>query len=124
MNDKIKELYISGLSSQEIKDTLLLPITVRQIQRKVKSYGIARTVTDSYHNAMKRNRINWAYKKDKTTRHKINPTLRYKILQRDNFKCILCGNKELLEIDHINDSKETNLQVLCHLCNQGKHWNK
>lgn len=55
--------------------------------------------------------------------------LRYKILQRDNFKCVLCGNtsqQSNLEIDHIVPISEggktisSNLRTLCFLCNRGK----
>ena len=124
---KIKELYLTGMSSQEIKDTLQLPITVRQVQRIVKSYGITRSVKEAFNNAVKRNRIHWHYKTDKIKRHKISPKLRYQILERDNFTCVLCGSKQVLEVDHIDENKNnntiTNLQTLCHECNIGKHWN-
>ncbi|GAB4310693.1 MAG: DEAD/DEAH box helicase family protein [Methanobacteriaceae archaeon] len=52
-------------------------------------------------------------------------SIRNKILQRDNFECLCCGekNKRLLQVDHIipryiitNDS-EDNLQTLCKYCN-------
>ena len=37
----------------------------------------------------------------KAERDKMTYTLRYKILKRDNFKCVLCGGNDRLEIDHI-----------------------
>lgn len=58
--------------------------------------------------------------------------LRFKVLQRDHFRCRACGRSPsatpglVLEIDHIkpwSKGGETvieNLQVLCHICNQGK----
>lgn len=58
--------------------------------------------------------------------------LRYKILQRDCFKCTLCGSSPatiptiILHIDHIvpyskgGPTKEENLRVLCSSCNLGK----
>lgn len=58
--------------------------------------------------------------------------LRYRILKRDNFKCIQCGRSPALDagvvlhIDHItpwSDGGQTvmeNLQMLCERCNRGK----
>ena len=59
--------------------------------------------------------------------------LRYKVLQRDNYKCCLCGaspatnSSVVLHIDHIkpwSKGGETvieNLQNLCSKCNLGKN---
>ena len=52
--------------------------------------------------------------------------LRYKILKRDGFKCILCQSNHLIEIDHIvpissgGKTIEENLRTLCFKCNRGK----
>jgi hypothetical protein len=61
----------------------------------------------------------------------IGSRLRYKILQRDNFRCQLCGNGQKhgarLEVDHKKsryeggDNSEENLWTLCFECNRGKH---
>ena len=63
-------------------------------------------------------------------RRKLTPTLRYKILKRDNFKCCCCGRTIedgiKLNIDHIipvskgGKTEENNLQTLCWDCNIGK----
>lgn len=123
----IKELYLSGMSAQEIKDKLNLPQTVRSIQRQVKKFGLSRSVGESYRNAISRGRVKWAYKENKKFRTRLNPSLRFKILERDNYKCVLCGataENSNLEIDHINnnpsDNREENLRTLCHDCNFGK----
>jgi 5-methylcytosine-specific restriction endonuclease McrA len=84
--------------------------------------------------------------KDKPTRHTnsskvkpqhktsrdINLRLRFKIMQRDNFKCCICGASPAkdptveLHIDHIvpwakgGESTMDNLQTLCNKCNLGK----
>jgi transposase len=56
----------------------------------------------------------------------ISKTLRYKILERDGFKCQACGATNCLEIDHIIPrskgglTEEFNLQTLCADCNRGK----
>lgn len=62
---------------------------------------------------------------------KIIPTrLRFLILQRDNFACVICGSKAKdgvkLEIDHKipvalgGTNEATNLFTLCNICNSGK----
>lgn len=67
----------------------------------------------------------------KTTRN-IPVTLRYQIMKRDNFKCVLCGASPAknpsveLHIDHIipwskgGETTFDNLQTLCSSCNLGK----
>lgn len=60
--------------------------------------------------------------------------LRQSILQRDNFKCVLCGKTPAdgvrLEIDHIVKFEEggktnyENGQTVCSECNKGKHQQK
>lgn len=125
--ENIITLYNLGNSAQEIKEQLNLEITPRTIQRKLAKLGLTRSVKESYHLAMNKGRIKWAKKDSKIKRLKINPKLRYKILNRDNFKCVLCGNSainHLLEVDHIDNNKnnsiESNLRVLCEPCNLGK----
>lgn len=61
--------------------------------------------------------------------------MRYKILQRDNHRCVLCGRTAQesiaasghgLEVDHITPvskggkTEESNLRTLCFACNRGK----
>jgi len=62
--------------------------------------------------------------------------LRYKVLSRDNFKCVICGDhpasdpKCKLHIDHIEPfskggkTKIENLRTLCNRCNIGKSDNQ
>ena len=122
--EPIRELYIEGLSSQEIKDVLKLNISVRQIQRIIKEMGVSRTIGDAFRNAVKRDRVHFAYVKDKVKRLTLSPKLRYQVLERDGFKCVKCGSNNVLEVDHIDEDKNhsviENLQTLCHQCNQGK----
>lgn len=65
----------------------------------------------------------------KKERNKMLPSLRYEILQRDNFTCQTCGAKASevkLHVDHIvpvgqgGTTEKNNLQVLCVNCNLGK----
>lgn len=70
--------------------------------------------------------------KTKATNRQPSLRLRFLVMKRDNFKCVLCGRspaKDInveLEIDHIiawSKGGETileNLQTLCFDCNQGK----
>ena len=68
-------------------------------------------------------------KSTKRIRGGISPTLRARILERDGFRCRRCGcgpNDARLVIDHVIPvargglTIDTNLQVLCDPCNQGK----
>lgn len=63
-------------------------------------------------------------------RAKMTPSLRYEILKRDNFHCVLCGRGTedgvKLEVDHIipvskgGKTEPSNLRTLCRDCNRGK----
>lgn len=65
-------------------------------------------------------------------RRKIPLGLRYNVLRRDNFKCVLCGNSPAvdptcrLHVDHVlpftkgGRTTEGNLRTLCEACNVGK----
>lgn len=66
------------------------------------------------------------------TKRDINLRLRFKVMQRDNFKCCMCGASPAkdpsveLQIDHIipwakgGETTIDNLQTLCSKCNLGK----
>jgi hypothetical protein len=66
------------------------------------------------------------------TKRSINWRLRFRVMQRDNFKCVKCGRSPatdpsvVLQVDHTlpwNKGGETvieNLQTLCSICNIGK----
>ena len=63
-------------------------------------------------------------------RAKMTPGLRYKIMQRDGFRCRLCGASAAdgakLHVDHIfpvskgGKTEPDNLRTLCERCNLGK----
>lgn len=69
---------------------------------------------------------------EKNTRETISLNVRWKILKKDNYTCVKCGqspaknNDVELEIDHIlpvakgGTNNIENLQTLCKKCNQGK----
>ena len=129
----IKLYNEQNMSGPEISEYLLanfnITLTPRSIQHTVKKYGQIRTVGDAFRLAGSKGRIHWALKALKKKRPTLQPKLRYFILSRDNFKCKLCGSREILEVDHIlplhaggtDDPK--NLQTLCHNCNYGKYQN-
>ena len=126
-NEKIKSLYLDGLSAQEIKDNLGLKVSIRQLQRWLKDWGIIRTKADSFRNAVKRGRVKYRTNPNKIKRNTLRKKLRFQILIRDNFACVLCGNtakESRIEVDHIDNNKnnniESNLQTLCEDCNKGK----
>ena len=60
----------------------------------------------------------------------MSPSLRYSILKRDNFRCVLCGRSAQdgvkLHVDHIvpiskgGKTIPDNLRTLCEQCNVGK----
>lgn len=76
--------------------------------------------------------INSLPQKDTTISRSISLSLRYKVLCRDRFKCVICGRspaKDMnieLHIDHIvpwskgGQNTEQNLRTLCFDCNLGK----
>lgn len=66
----------------------------------------------------------------KRERSKMSPQLRYQILQRDHFRCQICGRTQedgvKLHVDHIipvskgGETVPKNLRTLCDECNLGK----
>ena len=66
----------------------------------------------------------------KAERAKMSPKLRYEVLKRDNFRCVLCGRGQSdgvkLHADHIRPIAKggktvlSNLRTLCEDCNIGK----
>ena len=62
----------------------------------------------------------------KAKRERIADNVRLFTWQRDEGKCVKCGNKEKLEFDHIipvaegGSSTERNIQLLCENCNRSK----
>lgn len=60
----------------------------------------------------------------------MTPKLRYNVMKRDHFRCVLCGRSARdgteLEVDHIKPvskgglTEMSNLRTLCKDCNRGK----
>lgn len=63
-------------------------------------------------------------------RAKVTPSVRYDVMKRDGFRCVLCGRRRqdgvILHVDHIvpvskgGTSDMSNLRTLCADCNLGK----
>lgn len=128
VREAIKSLYLAGNSSIEIKEQLQIPQTPRTIQRYIKTLGITRTMSESFKLAISKKRMTYKTNPNKIKRKHLGTRLRYQILERDGFKCVLCGSTASttrLQVDHIDNNKNnntpTNLQVLCEHCNMGKH---
>lgn len=135
-NQTIKKMYRDEkMSCKEISDRLFdisgIRISERSLQRKMKSLGVMRNIKESFNIAIKKGRVQWKYKDPlfKTNKSSIAKSLRYEILKRDGFKCVLCGrgaSETILEVDHILPkckgglTKQDNLRALCVDCNQGK----
>lgn len=75
--------------------------------------------------------INYSTKKTtkKKVRSEMTLKMRYKIMKRDNFICVICGRRPPeveLCVDHIKPvsnggtNEESNLRTLCYDCNLGK----
>jgi HNH endonuclease len=129
-------LYNKGFSSIEILQKLNLPVSVRSIQRFLKKQGVPiRTRSDAFMLAIKKGRMDYEnLRKDKRageSRKGIGDKLRYQIMERDNFRCVFCGQGAkdgvALQIDHIirpengGDNSEKNLRLLCMSCNKGRY---
>lgn len=131
---RILELYKNGMSCNEIEELLHLPVSIRQVQRIIKKFGLTRTKSEAFRLAIKKGRKK--YKKlgpgmnAKEFRKGITLTLRYATFKRDRFRCTLCGHDVedgiKLEVDHIvrpiDGGKNLlgNLRTVCSACNIGR----
>ena len=106
-------------------------ISPRSILRWLRDLEVPVRSDSFYRNAMKTGRMRWALK-DPALKSKVKQVqggLRFMILERDGYKCVLCGaTKEttVLEVEHVvakangGTNDPSNLRVLCHECNCGK----
>lgn len=135
---RIIALYIDEkMSSVEIAEMIYretgIKFSPRSLQRVIRAHGESRSQENAFRNAMERGRVVWQLAEDAERRRKtkrMSRGMRYRVLQRDNFTCVLCGISAegggLLQVDHIvalvnggNDSLG-NLRTLCVSCNVGK----
>ena len=137
-DDIISHLYINKqMSAIEVSEKLFtltkIKITSRSIQRRLKHLKITRSFSDAFNLAIKKGRKSYDHLKipikSSELRKGINLKTRYQILQRDMFKCVLCGRTAkdaILVVDHIKPilkggtNQLDNLRTLCRACNHGK----
>ena len=127
------QLYINGMSCDEIAEKLLadhqVTVDKRNIGNYIKKMGIVRNKSEARFLAMKKKRV--VYKKkpehEKYYAKQIGLKRRMEILERDKFTCKLCGNGRhngySVEIHH-KDGPENNwdnLETRCWMCHRGKH---
>jgi 5-methylcytosine-specific restriction endonuclease McrA len=132
--EHIIKLYKEGKSCEDIKQILSADINVgtRSIQRFLKAKGKIRSLKKArklFHKKQVEG-IKKFWQGHKKLRNQTSSTMRYKVMLRDNFTCVLCGgNKEtgaVLTVDHIipqfqgGKSTEDNLRTLCFNCNVGR----
>jgi hypothetical protein len=127
----VKKQYLEGeMSPKEISEVLErdhgIKITDRSIARSLAwRFVPMRKIGDAFRLAAKRGRVHWR-PRTKSPRHRLPDGTRYNVMVRDNGTCQVCGAKTDLVIDHKvsryhgGTDDESNLQVLCWTCNEGK----
>jgi 5-methylcytosine-specific restriction endonuclease McrA len=122
-----------------IRDDMKKPLSKYTVGAYTGCFGLWRKALEAfvvYANSSSKNKKAWVMKKviPKRTRtiRAATKAMRYKVLERDKYKCRLCGSspatnpKVKLHVDHIkpwSKGGETvidNLQTLCEDCNLGK----
>lgn len=123
-----------------VSNAILQPVSKPKIL--IENSYISAKRRNSYHNQRVFSYSEWIYeydivcekRKKKNTkeyqRKIMTDSLRYDIMKRDGFKCVLCGRKAedgvKLHVDHIipvskgGKTIENNLRTLCDSCNLGK----
>jgi len=131
--EQILDLYVhKRLGSVEIVSKLGLDITPRSVQRYLTKQGVIRSTKEALQISENRRQATIKAKWSeyvKLPRKAISTGKRYRIMERDGFKCVLCGANAstgaVLEVDHIvpvcdgGSNEDSNLRTLCHSCNVG-----
>lgn len=119
--------------TQKIKRDCGVVFSDRYIQATLKKLGVVRSFSEAFRLSIARGRKTYDKLrkpiKSNESRFGISLRVRYEILKRDRYRCILCGvdaSNSLLVIDHIipvvqgGTNESSNLRVLCRACNHGK----
>ena len=128
---------IEEVECKKLKKTVILDFTIELIvyysspqgrNYYERTYKFNCNDIEQYLNAysqMKQNKESAVYQRQLMT-----PKMRYNILKRDGFKCVICGRSRKdgakLHVDHIKPvskggkTEESNLRTLCDMCNLGK----
>ena len=125
--------FSSNQIAEKIKKDSGIVLTPRWIQVYLCRLGLTRSRSDARFVAIRTGRVDYNHLKkpvkSKELRRSISLPIRYAIMKRDNFRCVLCGcdaSGTRLVIDHVipvvrrGTSDETNLRTLCWACNHGK----
>lgn len=136
--DLLVDLYvIKKYSAREVSDWIFsntsVKITTRSIQRFLNTYGVIRSYSKAFKNAINRGAKTYDKLrkpiKSSAYRKGISLAVRYQIFKRDLGKCQLCGktaSDDAIVVDHIvpvvmgGDNDISNLRLLCRQCNHGK----
>ena len=126
----ITDLYASGMSCNQIVEEIFkstgVKYSAKGIAQYIHKYGKMRTQKNAFNNAISTGRMVYKKLEKKYLRYGLTASTRYNVLTRDK-KCQVCGCTDNLEIDHIipinqgGTNDESNLQVLCKMCNIGKY---
>ena len=147
--DLLRELYLDKqLSGEEISELIEREVGItysaRSVQRTIAEYGEMRSAKEAFGLAIEKGRVDWTkhWTRSERKQPQLSRKLRYEVLKKAGFKCILCGvsgRESELQVDHIiavvhgGKNEETNLRCLCVDCNVGKReaegentggWNK
>lgn len=136
--DNLANIWLKLGKQPSRRDLLRLgsPISYKAYERRFGKWSIALKSFVNYYNSSDDTTLQDNEFRNCTSTHRtsrdINLRLRFLVMQRDNFKCCLCGASPAkdpsieLNIDHIvpySKGGETvleNLQTLCSRCNLGK----
>lgn len=134
----LKRAYLAGMCAQELKEEFDIEVTTRSVQRFIEKLGITRS--DSEHRLLSISKGRMSYdhlrkeKKAKEYRKAFSDAQRYSIMNRDGFRCVLCGSTArdgvALQLDHIirpedgGTNDPSNVRTLCISCNVGRYQSK
>lgn len=123
-------IYEQNYKSNEALKECGVIKTFRTVERIIKRYSNNLICMADLRRSYLYSHPNILFEKNKQKRRKlITPRIRWKVLCRDNFRCVACGKSSqetILHIDHIipisrNGKTElSNLRTLCGECNMGR----
>lgn len=121
-SQRIDKLYRVNRSLLETKDMNKTELIIHVLNLKMENKELKKD-----RNRFK-SRVNFLEANFKNFRNKIPVSKKTKksILRRDGYKCLCCGSREYLTVDHIIPrskgglNNKNNLQTLCFNCNQSK----
>lgn len=119
------ETWAFGGYSVRVRDKDIKALTREQIKLEVK-YAVVRH--DKHFHQLRRSveAFENLERVSSARRERIPQAVRLFVWQRDDGKCVRCGNTEKLEFDHIipvakgGSNTERNIQLLCEACNRSK----